>query len=130
MGQSDLLIYSWPPTTPVITLDFFDSVAGMGQWEVGDIVNIHIPQNAPYYPGFPGATGASGIYDFDEKVDFLFDPRFPSADFNSSWRIISYEATVADQGGSTVAITFDLPPSSSGDAPTFGVFGATGASGA
>ncbi len=127
MGQSDLLIYSWPPTTPVITVDFFDSVAGMGQWEVGDIVTIYIPQMAPYYSGFPGATGASGVYDFDEKVDFLFDPRFPTADFYSSWRIISYEATVADQGGSTVAITFDLPPNSSGDAPNRGILGASGA---
>ena len=127
MGNSDLTIYSWPPATPVITVDLFDEVAGIGKWMVGDIVGIHIPNIGPYYPGYPGATGASGTYDFDEVVDVLFDPRFPSG-FDDIWRIISYEATVADQGGSTVDITFDLPPNSS-DAPITGIFGASGASG-
>ena len=89
MAKSDLNLYSWPPVSPYIIVDMFDSDVGIEQFVVGDQIITTVPQ-----------FGQDG---------YVFDPRFPTG-FQASWRIISYDATVGDDGNCTLKINLDTPP--------------------
>lgn len=106
LGKSDLTLFSWPPVAPDITIDMFFEDVGIGQWVVGDCMGIIIPlTSVAEYPGL--------------IANEAFDPRFPaygptaseSNAIDSIWRIISYKATVGDEGDCLVELTFDSPAS-------------------
>lgn len=89
MAINDLNLYSWPPVSPYITVDMFDSDVGIEQFVIGDQILTLVPQ-----------FGSDG---------YVFDPRFPTG-FSATWRIISYDATVGDDGNCTLKINLDTPP--------------------
>ena len=88
LGISDLAQYTFPLVTPSVTMDLFNSSVPLGQFIVGDDVRWIIP-----------ATDGAGS---------VFDPRFPSGLDTAAFRIVGYQATVADAGQSK--IVFSLAP--------------------
>lgn len=90
LGASDLAQASYPVATPVVTTDLLNGPVPLGQFIVGDDVRWLIP-----------AT---------DGVGNVFDPRFPSG-LDEEWRITGYQATVNDEGQSTIDFTLSVPPS-------------------
>jgi len=95
IGRSDLALNAYAPVTPTATLSVADPNLPLGSYIVGDNVEVRIPQYA------------EGL---DANGDLaLYDPRFP-AGLTQEWRIVQWQATVADAGDSTVQYTFNQPP--------------------
>jgi hypothetical protein len=88
MGLSDSVLFSWPPVAPKIKVDMFNKEVGLGRFIVGDNVYVSLPK-----------------LDQDGK---LFDPRFP-AGLAQEWRIVSYNATVPDEGDCLIEFGLDSP---------------------
>ena len=88
-GDSDLALYSYAPVTITVTIDIFDPSLPVGSFTIGDDVLLYVPQFAP--------NGE------------VFDPRMP-AGLEQEWRIIAWQANAADEGDSTLKLTFALPP--------------------
>ena len=95
IGLSDLALYAYGPVTPTATIAVSDPNLPLGSFIVGDDVAITMPQ----YGQELDANGDQTLY----------DPRFP-AGMEQEWRIVQWQATVADQGDSTVQLTFNAPP--------------------
>lgn len=89
LGVSDLAQFSFPVTTPTVTMDLFSSSVPLGNFIVGDNVRWLIP-----------ATDGMGD---------MFDPRVPTG-LDAEWRITGYTATVADDGQSKIQFTLTTPP--------------------
>lgn len=89
MGVADLAVASYPVATPTVTTDLFAGPIPLGQFIVGDDCRWLIP-----------VTGNDGM---------AYDPRFPTG-LDEEWRIIGYQATVNDEGQSTLEFTLTLPP--------------------
>lgn len=89
LGIADLAILSFPVATPTVTMDLFSGSVPLGQFVVGDNVRWLVP-----------ATDGTGQ---------IFDPRFPTG-LDEEWRILGYQAQVADDGQSTLEFTLTLPP--------------------
>lgn len=90
LGIADLATGAYPVSTPSVTMDLFSSSVPLGEFIVGDDVRWIIPRS-------------------NGKGD-IFDPRFPNG-LDEEWRITGYQATVADDGQSTIQFTLALPPS-------------------
>lgn len=92
-GADDLMLNAYPIVTPKLTQGLFDHPQ-LGQWIVGDDMRLVIPKTSmlPKNPRFP--TG----------LDFYF-------------RAVQATVTIADEGLSTVALTFNMPPSTSPQRP-------------
>lgn len=90
LGASDLAQASYPVATPVVTCDLINGPVPLGGFIVGDDVRWLIP-----------AT---------DGVGNVFDPRFPNG-LDEEWRITGYQATVNDEGQSTIDFTLTVPPS-------------------
>jgi hypothetical protein len=88
-GVADLFQFSFPVATPTVTTDLFSGPIPLGQFIIGDDCRWLIP-------------AVSGIGN-------IFDPRFPNG-LDEEWRIIGWQATVADSGASTLVFTLSLPP--------------------
>ena len=89
LGTSDLAIYSYAPVAPSVTLGAFDQNCPIGSFTVGDDVQVNLPANA------------------DDGT--VFDARFP-AGLSQEWRIVAWQASIGDQGDSTIQLTLNLPP--------------------
>lgn len=81
-GSADLALYSYAPVTPVITLGIEDPMVPLGQFAVGDLMQLKL---------------AAGV-----------DPRFPTG-LDQTWRLTSYAVDAKDEGDATMALTFSLP---------------------
>lgn len=90
MGASDLEQFSYPVCTPTVTTDLYTGPISLGSFVVGDDARVRIP-----------ATDGKGG---------MFDPRFPMG-LDEEWRIGGYQATVADDGQSTLQFQLAVPPS-------------------
>jgi hypothetical protein len=90
MANSGLRLYSWPPAAPIITVDAFNPTNGLGTFNVGDDCVTWVPKH--------------------DQDGHIFDPRFPNGLPPTPWRIISYQANIADEGDSHVSLTMDTPP--------------------
>lgn len=90
MGASDLEQLSYPVCTPSVTTDLYTGPITLGSFVVGDDARVRIP-----------ATDGKGG---------MFDPRFPTG-LDEEWRISGYQATVADDGQSTLQFQLAVPPS-------------------
>lgn len=95
LGISDLFQFSYPVATPNVTVDLFSGPIPLGEFIVGDNCRWLVPAK----------VGAE-----------MFDPRFPNG-LDEEWRIIAYQATVADEGQSTIAFTLGLPPAATISGP-------------
>lgn len=89
MGLNDLVIYSWPPVAPTVTVDVADPIVGLGSCKEGDDILLTLPAKAQ--DGQP------------------YDPRFP-AGLEVEFQVTGWEAQVADEGESTLTYTFGSPP--------------------
>lgn len=96
IGIADLVVGSFPVVTPSVTFDLFNSPVPLGQFIVGDDCRWLIP-----------ATDGQGN---------VFDPRFPNG-VDEEWRIIGYNAQVADEGQSKLTFSLALPPATQVTAP-------------
>lgn len=90
LGVADLAVGSYPVATPSVTTDLFAGPIPLGDFVIGDDCRWLIP----------ATDGAGGV----------FDPRFPGG-YDHEWRITGYQATVADDGQSTLQFNLALPPS-------------------
>ena len=90
IGLSDLFLYSYPVVVPQVTVDLYNSTLPFGEFLEGDDVLLTLPATDP-------VTGD------------VWDPRFP-AGINQEWRIQQWQATVSDDGTSTLQLTFNQPP--------------------
>lgn len=97
LGAGDLAVQSYPVATPTVTTDLFNGPIPLGEFIVGDDCLWVIPE----------MTGGTGE---------MFDPRFPNG-YSHEWRIIGYNATVADDGQSTLDINLALPPTTTVSGP-------------
>lgn len=95
IGESDLALYSYPPTVPTWTMSVNDPNVPLGSFTVGDDVECNIPQ----YGDHVDAAGNR----------LPFDPGFP-AGMQQEWRITQWTCQVADEGDSTVQLTLNQPP--------------------
>ncbi len=102
IGESDLALYSYPPTVPTITLGVTDPNLPLGSFTVGDDVEVNIPQFSDHVDGAGNRLP--------------FDPGFPGG-LKQEWRIVQWTCSVADAGDSTVQFTFNQPPATSALAP-------------
>lgn len=89
LGISDLYQFSYPVAAPNVTMDLFSGSIPLGQFVVGDDCRWLVP-----------SVGGAGN---------VFDPRFPNG-LDEEWRIVGYQASVADAGQSTIVFTLGLPP--------------------
>lgn len=96
IGASDLYTLSFPVATPSVTMDLFKSSIPLGSFIVGDNCMMRVPK-----------TDGNGN---------VFDPRFPDGLY-SEWRIVGYNATVADAGQSKLTFNLALPPAPSISGP-------------
>lgn len=96
-GFADLAVNSFPPTTPTVTMDLFNSTVPLGDFVVGDDVRWIVP-----------ATDGRGS---------VFDPRLGVNGLDQEWRITGFQATVADAGQSKIVFQLALPPILSANAP-------------
>lgn len=96
-AYTDLYQTSYAPVVPRVTLDLFTDNPKFGSFITGDQVMLTLPTT-------------------DQTDGLVYDPRFPSG-LNQEWRITDWEATVADEGDSTLALTLNQPPVLSPIAP-------------
>lgn len=93
-GADDLALYAYPAVAPKITVPLDSAGCALGDFIVGDDVNLIM--NPP--AGLP------------------VNPRFPLG-LNVYMRIIKCAVTVADEGMPTMEITLNMPPASSPQRP-------------
>lgn len=96
IGIADLYTQSYPVVTPSVVMDLFNSTVPLGEFIVGDDARWIIPAK--------------------DAVGGVFDPRFPDG-LDGEWRIIGYQAEVADEGQSKITFNLALPPEAVADAP-------------
>lgn len=89
--EGDLAVYSYPLTTPVVTLPMFGRPSILDLAEVGENVKLRIDKTAGEVPET--------------------NPRFPNG-LDFTFRTVRIDATVPDQGLSTMKVTLNVPPSS------------------
>ena len=95
-GSDDLSLYAYPQSQLRITVPLFGQGLSIAEFELGDDIRVVIPKMAGDQP----ATC----------------PRFPSG-MDMYWRITQVDVTVADSGLSTMALTLQLPPTSTPQRP-------------
>lgn len=96
LGLSDLFQLSYPPVTPTVTMDLFDSPVPLGEFVVGDDCRWVIP----------ASDGMGGV----------LDPRFPNG-VDQEWRIVGYSAQVPDAGQAKLTFNLAAPPAVSVGGP-------------
>lgn len=89
--EGDLAVYSYPLTTPVVTLSMFGRPSILDLAEVGENVKLRIDKTAGEVPET--------------------NPRFPNG-LDFTFRTVRLDATVPDQGLPTMKVTLNIPPSS------------------
>ena len=90
IGLGDLALLSYPVVVPQFVTDLFGSAPALGSFIEGDDILVTIP-----------ATDGLGN---------VFDPGF-NGGLYQEWRIAAWQATVKDEGDSTMTITLNQPPS-------------------
>lgn len=89
-AYTDLYQYSYAPVAPSVTVDLFNGNPRFGSFIDGDDIEVFLPAE-------------------DQSDLGYFDPRFP-AGLQQEWRIAAWQATVGDEGDSTLELTLNQPP--------------------
>ncbi len=89
IATGDLALTAYPPVTPTLTAPLFGTPT-IGDYITGDDVRVIVPR----YTG----------------VGEVPDERFPGG-IDFEFRITQWDATVADEGMSTITFTLGIPPS-------------------
>lgn len=95
MGSGDLAVSAYPVVTPTVTVPMFLPTLPVGEYIVGDDIQVVVPKVANGLPA---------------------DPRFPGG-MEFYFRIIRADFTVPDEGVPTQKLTLAVPPSSTPTAP-------------
>lgn len=82
-SDSDLALYSYAPTSIVVTMGLEDAMVQLGEYDVGEVMRVMIPPE--------------------------YDPKFPTG-YEGQWRLIQYKVDAKDEGDATVELTFAQPP--------------------
>jgi hypothetical protein len=92
-GLADLATYSYAPVAPTVTVGLFDQNIGLSNtglpFIIGDDVRLFMP-----------ATDGDGG---------TFDTRFPTG-LDEEWRIVGWQANLADEGDPTLELDLAQPP--------------------
>ena len=89
IATGDLALTAYPPVAPAVTVPLFGTPT-IGDYITGDDVRVIVPR----YTG----------------IGEVPDERFPGG-MDFEFRITQWDATIADEGMSTVAFTLGIPPS-------------------